>query len=50
MPFAPHPSFAHLDDDTVLWTEYVDLADYSASEASALILERVHLNELPQAR
>ena len=28
---------------------YVDLADYSESESAALILERVRLNELPQA-
>jgi hypothetical protein len=28
---------------------YVDLADYSPSEAAALILERVRLNEQPQA-
>lgn len=28
---------------------YVDLASYTASEAAALILERVRLNELPQA-
>lgn len=29
---------------------YVDLAGYTAPEAAALILERVRLNELPQAR
>jgi len=29
---------------------YVNLADFSASEAAALILERVRLNELPQPR